>query len=83
MVQPAGAGLADSLIGFALHFFQVIICMPHRSSCFFQVAITAGIDFALANHLSAMITLSNGHILTQQELLMVYGGERNPIPTAL
>ena len=39
-----------------------------------QVAITAGIDFALANHLSAMIALSNGHICSQKELLLIYGG---------
>ena len=40
-----------------------------------QVAITAGIDFTVANHVAAMIALSNGHICSQQELLLIYGGE--------
>ena len=40
-----------------------------------QVAVTAGIDFTVANHLSAMITISNGHIVSQKELLMIYGSE--------
>lgn len=39
-----------------------------------QVAITAGIDFSLTNHIACMWALSNGHILTQKELLAVYGG---------
>lgn len=41
-----------------------------------QVAITAGIDFSLTNHIACMWALSNGHILTQRELLAVYGGEQ-------
>ncbi|KAK9918140.1 hypothetical protein WJX75_001594 [Coccomyxa subellipsoidea] len=38
-----------------------------------QVAITAGIDFSLTNHIACMWALGNGHILTQKELLAVYG----------
>ncbi|CAK0780294.1 hypothetical protein CVIRNUC_005001 [Coccomyxa viridis] len=37
-----------------------------------QAAVTAGIDFALASHISAMWVLSNGYILTQSQLLLVY-----------
>ena len=37
--------------------------------------MTAGIDFALASHISAMWVLSNGYILTQSQLLLVYFSE--------
>ena len=37
-----------------------------------QAAVTAGIDFALASHISAMWVLSNGYILSQSQLLLVY-----------
>ena len=40
-----------------------------------QAAVTAGIDFALASHISAMWVLSNGYILTQSQLLLVYFSE--------
>lgn len=37
--------------------------------------MTAGIDFALASHISAMWVLSNGYVLTQDQLLAVYASE--------
>ena len=37
--------------------------------------MTAGIDFALASHISAMWVLSNGYVLTQGQLLAVYASE--------
>ena len=43
-----------------------------------QAAVTAGIDFALASHISAMWVLSNGYILTQSQLLLVYFSEPSP-----
>ena len=39
-----------------------------------QITITAGIDFAFTNQLAGMWVLSNGHILTQGQLLAVYTG---------
>lgn len=37
-----------------------------------QVAITAGIDFTLANQIACMFALSNGTVLTPQQLLACY-----------
>ena len=45
--------------------------------------MTAGIDFALASHISGMWVLSNGYILSQKELLAVYAGELQPSPSCL
>ena len=39
-----------------------------------QVAVTASIDFTLANHLAAMILLGKGVALTHSQLLGVYAG---------
>jgi hypothetical protein len=41
-----------------------------------QAAVTAGIDFTLANHIAAMWLLSNGHVFTQNELLLTYASAR-------
>lgn len=46
-----------------------------------QVAVTASIDFILANHLASMVALSTGRVLTNSELLGVLGGK--PIPQSL
>lgn len=46
-----------------------------------QVAVTAAIEYTLANHLSAMIVLgtggagTGGKIITQGQLLGIYAGE--------
>jgi len=40
-----------------------------------QAAVTAGIDFTLANHLAAMWLLADGHVFTQNELLATYASE--------
>lgn len=39
-----------------------------------QAAVTAGIDFTLANHLAAMWLLASGKVFTQGELLGTYAG---------
>lgn len=39
-----------------------------------QVAVTASIDFTLANHVAAMILLGKGVALTHSQLLGVYAG---------
>ena len=46
-----------------------------------QVAVTAAIEYTLANHLSAMIVLgtggagTGGKVITQGQLLGIYAGE--------
>jgi hypothetical protein len=50
------------------------LCIAGWFNLLGQVAITAGIDFSLTNHIAAMWVLSNGYILSQKELLAVYGG---------
>lgn len=39
------------------------------------MAVTASIDFTLANHLASMVALSCGRVLTSSELLGVLAGE--------
>jgi len=38
------------------------------------VAVTASIDFTLANHIAAMILLGSGRVLTPSQLLGIYAG---------
>ena len=40
-----------------------------------QVALTASVDSSLANHISAMWVIYNGHVFSQEELLLCYAGE--------
>ncbi|CAL5228608.1 g11771 [Coccomyxa viridis] len=58
----------------ALSMVEIVSSLP--SSGWFnllgQVAITAGIDFTLANQIACMWALSNGTILSPQQLLAVY-----------
>jgi len=48
-----------------------------------QVAVTAAIEYTLANHLSAMIVLgtggagTGGKVITQGQLLGIYAGEKS------
>ncbi|CAK0783725.1 hypothetical protein CVIRNUC_006924 [Coccomyxa viridis] len=37
-----------------------------------QVALTASVDSSLANHISAMWVIYNGHVFSQEELLLCY-----------
>lgn len=46
-----------------------------------QAAVTAGIDFTLANHLAAMWLLSSGKVFTQGELLATYAGAAQASPS--
>ncbi len=40
-----------------------------------QVALTASVDSSLANHIAAMWSIYNGHVFSQEELLLCYTGE--------
>ena len=40
-----------------------------------QVALTASVDSSLANHISAIWVIYNGHVFSQEELLLCYAGE--------
>lgn len=39
-----------------------------------QVALTASVDSCLANHIAAMWSIYNGHVFSQEELLLCYTG---------
>ena len=40
-----------------------------------QVALTASVDSCLANHIAAMWSIYNGHVFSQEELLLCYTGK--------
>ncbi len=44
-----------------------------------QVALTASVDSCLANHIAAMWSIYNGHVFSQEELLLCYTGEGLPM----
>lgn len=43
-----------------------------------QVALTASVDSCLANHIAAMWSIYNGHVFSQEELLLCYTGDAPP-----
>lgn len=68
MARPAGSNGLQKLL-YSAGWFNLLG----------QVAVTAGIDFALTNQIAAMWVLSNDYILTQGQLLAVYTGAALPV----
>ena len=69
-------GLADC-IGIAARYFSrfYVYLLAGWLNLLGQVALTASVESCLANHLSAMVVIYNGHVFTQEELLLCYAGK--------
>ena len=66
--------IGDEIHQFDLGRLDKVILSDQAQPAQGQAAVTASIDFTLANHIAAMILLGSGKVLTHSQLLGVYAG---------